>query len=284
MKFAIIGAAGYIAPRHMQAITENGGTIVAACDTSDSVGILDRYAPDCAFTQNSVEFFKDYLGDVDIVSVCSPNHYHVSHTRRALGAGCDVVLEKPLAVCGAEADALVAAAHDSGNKVYPVIQLRYHDEIQTLREQFLHAPLSVTADCEIDYSTYRGPWYDKSWKGKPAHSGGLLVNLGVHLFDLCMFVFGPFIHVVNAEIGQHEARGVFRCQKAIIRWRLSSREREPRRVFKIAGQNIDLSNQLLTLHKQVYSEVMRGRGFDLDDAAQALRVIDRVKEWGATQT
>lgn len=281
MRFAIIGAAGYIAPRHMKAIIENGGELVAACDVSDSVGVLDQFSRDCRFTTDPEEFFNN-LADVDLVTITSPNHLHFSHTRQALEAGCSVVLEKPAAVTGHEADNLVALAGKyPEQRVYPIVQLRYHDEIVALHENFKNAsPRDSPAVCEIDYATYRGPWYEKSWKGDEKKSGGLLMNLGVHLFDLCLYVFGPFIRVINAKIAPGEAVGTFRCQHAIVNWRLSSHERQPRRVFSIAGLRIDLSNQLLTLHKQVYSDVMKGWGFSIDDAAQAIRVIDIIKQSG----
>jgi UDP-N-acetyl-2-amino-2-deoxyglucuronate dehydrogenase len=261
----------------MQAIADVGGELVLACDTHDAVGVLDRFAPDCRFTCNPTRFFDD-LDDVDIVTVCTPNYLHVTHALMALNAGCDVVLEKPLSTCGTgmqSAETLVRGAKGLPHRIFPVVQLRYHDEIEALRQQ-----LQGTRDlqhCEIDYSTYRGPWYDRSWKGNPDLSGGLVMNLGVHLFDLCLHLFGPFIRVVRAEIGEREASGVLRCEKALIRWRLSSKDREPKREFRIAGQQIDLTNQFHVLHRRIYEEVLAGRGQPLESVAEAIHVIDQVR-------
>jgi len=277
MRFAILGAGGYIAPRHMQAITDTGGELVLACDTHDAVGVLDRFAPDCRFTCNPTRFFQD-LDDIDVVTICTPNYLHVTHALKALHEGCDVVLEKPLATCGTgslSAETLVRGAEDSPRRIFPVVQLRYHDEIVALRES-----LKDTRDlqhCEINYSTYRGPWYDRSWKGNSDLSGGLVMNLGVHLFDLCLHLFGPFIHIVRAEVGEREARGVFRCEKALIHWRLSSKDRAPKREFRVAGQQIDLTNQFHLLHRRIYEDLNAGRGQPLASAAEAIHVIDRVR-------
>jgi UDP-N-acetyl-2-amino-2-deoxyglucuronate dehydrogenase len=229
-------------------------------------------------------FFREGLANVDILIVCTPNCYHVTHTLQGLKAGCTIILEKPLACKGLglqSAASLLHHARSFKKRVYPVIQLRYHPEIVKLREkvrstkEFYH--------CEIDYATYRGDWYKKSWKGDERRSGGLLVNLGVHLFDLCCFVFGPFMHPIKAKIGQTHAHGSFRCERATVEWRLSTDDMETRRVFKVAGQEIDDSNRMGELHRRVYEEVLRGRGFDLDDAAQALHAIDSVKERAALQ-
>jgi UDP-N-acetyl-2-amino-2-deoxyglucuronate dehydrogenase len=277
MRFALIGAAGYIAPRHMDAIRHVGGELVSACDTHDSVGVLDSYAPSCRFTTNQDEFFGS-LDDVDTCVVCTPNCLHVIHALRALEAGCNVILEKPTAVRGtgpSSAEVLVERAKDYTGTVYPVVQLRSQPDIAALRDEVRST--REMYHVEIDYATYRGPWYAASWKGRQDQSGGLLVNLGIHLIDLCLYVFGPFIHSTKAKIAEDEASGMFRCERATVRWRLSTRDMETRRVFRVAGREIDLSNGMRELHRTMYHDVVRGVGWDLPDTAHALHAIDAIK-------
>ncbi len=285
-RFALIGAAGYIAERHARAISDVGGELVCACDTSDSVGYLDRVAPTCQFTLNSSEFFDDYLKRcrVDTVVVCTPNYLHPSHARSALDAGCNVILEKPLCVRGSglnSAEVLIAAVRDLPRRIFPVVQLRHHPDILALRSE-----VKASRDfyhCEIDYQSYRGHWYEKSWKGQENQSGGLLVNLGVHLFDLCIYVFGPFIHAGKTKLSRRpsgmvsSAEGTFRTERATIKWRLSIDHPEIKRVFSVAGQAIDVSNRMAELHREVYLEAMRNHAWDLDDVSLALHAIDRIK-------
>jgi UDP-N-acetyl-2-amino-2-deoxyglucuronate dehydrogenase len=279
-RFGLIGAAGYIAPRHARAIVDVGGELVCACDTSDSVGFLDSVARDCAFTCNPAEFFEDYLErfSVDTVAVCTPNFLHATHARSALDAGANVILEKPLCVRGSglnSAEGLIAAVRGLPRRIFPVVQLRHHPAILALRNEvkstreFYH--------CDIDYQTYRGDWYGKSWKGREPESGGLLVNLGVHLFDLCLYCFGPFLHASKTTIGERSAEGMFRTERATIKWRLSIEDGEARRVFSVAGNEIDVSNRMAELHREVYLQAMKNHAWDLDDVAMSLHAIDRIK-------
>lgn len=287
MRAALIGAAGYIAPRHVQALLDHGGELVLACDTHDSVGYLDALAPGCRFETNPARFFERLpeLG-VSHVIVCTPNYLHVTHARQALEAGCHVILEKPCATrgTGLQSAAVLADVARSvrGRAIYPIVQLRYDAGIQALREhvrgnrQLFHT--------EIDYQAYRGDWYRKSWKGRNGESGGLLVNLGVHLFDLCAYVFGPFIRAKETVVEldergvEEEARGIFRCERSTVAWRLSIRGPDSRRVFRVAGRELDLSNQIQVLHSAAYDRICVGERFELDDVSQALHAIDRIYE------
>lgn len=268
MRYAILGAAGYIAPRHMQAITDLGGEIVLACDISDSVGILDKYAPDCRFTCDPREFFA-LCQDVDVVSVCTPNYLHVQHAISALKAECDVVLEKPIATCAIQAEELIRRARHWPGTIYPVVQLRHH--------QGLPIDLQEGAwDVEIDYAVYRGDWYDRSWKGD-AESGGLLMNIGIHLFDLCLHLFGDATGVVASSISPRGASGIFTCERATVRWGLTRSADEPRRIFRAGDVEIDLSSRFARLHTEVYRHVMTGESWALGDVARAVGLVDEIK-------
>jgi UDP-N-acetyl-2-amino-2-deoxyglucuronate dehydrogenase len=285
MRFAIIGAAGYIAPRHVRAITDHGGELVLACDTHDSVGYLDAAAPGCLFDTNPTSFFER-LPDLGVthVAVCTPNYYHVTHAQQALEAGCDAILEKPCSTKGTglqSARVLEQIAKDHPERhIFPIVQLRYDPGILALRDhvrgcrRYFH--------CEIDYEAFRGDWYRKSWKGRKTASGGLLVNLGVHLFDLCCYVFGPFRYPQETAIEldedgrEEEATGVFRCERATVKWRLSIRGPDSRRIFRVAGREIDLSNRITALHSEAYDRIWAGERFELDDVSQALSAIDQI--------
>jgi len=285
-RYALIGAAGYIAPRHVRAIVAHGGELVIACDTHDAVGMLDVLAPACLFETDPTRFFEERLGElgVDRLVVCTPNYLHVTHARQGLDAGCDVILEKPLATRGhgmQSADVLLAIARARPhNRIFPIVQLRYDPGVLALREYVRNCRTHF--HCDIDYQAFRGDWYKRSWKGRMADSGGLLVNLGVHLVDLCCFLFGPFMYAretvveLDAENFEEEAHGSFSCARATVAWRLSLRGPDSRRVFRVAGRELDLSNRIAQLHSEAYDRICAGESWALDDCAQALDGIDRI--------
>jgi UDP-N-acetyl-2-amino-2-deoxyglucuronate dehydrogenase len=262
----------------MAAIEAAGGTIVAACDISDSAGILDSFSKDCRFTTNPGEFFKRHLYDVDCVVICTPNYLHCSHAIWALEKNCDVVLEKPIAVgwdtLAGGKKLLHESKRHSGN-IYPVLQLRYHPEVEQIK---MARPVCDVADVEIDYAVWRGDWYDRSWKGRERESGGLLLNLGIHLFDLCLYLWGDCSAIRSATRGPHEAHGRFRCARAEVRWRVCCKERKPHRVFRVDNTVLDMTAQIGQLHGRVYEEILAGRAFDITEAAKALQLIDKIKE------
>ena len=279
MRFAIIGAAGYIAPRHMQAIVETGHEIALACDTRDSVGVLDRWAPECTFVRDTKLFFEicreSEYPPIDAVVICTPNYMHVTHACQAMAAGCDVVLEKPLCVPGEndpDVGDLIKSAAEHGRIVYPVVQLRHH------REASLPVIGSRHRSVEIDYAVWRGPWYDCSWKADRNRSGGLLLNLGVHLFDLCNHLFGDLVEVCEAFGNDYQAQGVNRHQRATVTWRLRRDSRTPRRVFRIDGYEIDMTTAITKLHHAVYREVAQGHFWDLEDVARSIDVVKAIEE------
>lgn len=278
-KFGLIGAAGFIAPRHMDAINSIGGELITACDLSDSVGILDRYAPKCSFCTNPDEWFMDYLRHVDTIVVCTPNHLHGLHAQMGLNAGCNIILEKPISIRGegySSAESLCATMGKFRHVIYPVVQLRYHPNVVELKN-YISGNRGKVFHCQIDYTAYRGPWYQKSWKGDEEKSGGLLVNLGVHLVDLCCHMFGPFLHPIESHIGKEESHGIFRCEHATVSWKLATNDMNTRRVFKVAGQELDLSNGMKSLHRTFYEHVSSGDRFTLEDVSQSIHAIDRIK-------
>ena len=271
-RYAIIGAGGYIAPRHMAAIQSIGGQIVLACDESDSVGILDSFEDKqeslIQFTTSPNDFFQRLTDRVvDTVVVVTPNGQHTSHAVTALMAGCDVVVEKPLGICGEDADKFIQHAKDYQNTVYPVVQLRHHPHLGLLRDG--NHPL-----VQIDYGVYRGDWYHRSWKGNEISSGGLLMNLGVHLFDLCIHLWGEARAIDDVKITPTEASGVTIHEHADVEWSLACNQRPTRRVFKVNGHSLDMSSQIGKLHEAVYRDM---KPWPLEDVARAIHLIDRIK-------
>lgn len=271
-RFALIGAAGFVAPRHMEAIAAVGGDLVCALDPHDSVGILDKHFPDCEFFTQPERFERRLhaSADIDYVVVCSPNHLHDTHVRMGLYAGCNVICEKPLCLNPANLDAITAAEKASGKRVFVVLQLRLHPEVIRLR-QVIHlrqrdGDLSRPR-VSLDYCTPRGRWYGTSWKGDEAQSGGVLTNIGIHMFDALMYIFGD-----TAPLGRIQERstatvmGSLTLPQADIQWRLSTAGREARRLLQIDDQAIDLSAGFDAAHTRVYADILGGRGFGVAEA------------------
>lgn len=272
MRFALLGAAGYIAPRHMKAIAEVGGELVAACDPHDSVGILDRYSPDCAFFTET-ERFDRYLEKlrarnqgIDYLVVCTPNYLHDAHCRLGLRLGADVVCEKPVAVKPWNVDQLIEQESRYGKRIYSILQLRLHPA--------LTFKVSVDHQVVIDYRTPRGRWYASSWKGDDAKSGGVLMNIGVHLFDLVLSLFGPCtaFHVYD------RMNGMLELDKANVVWRLSTDAKErPLRRLIVDQRPVDLTTGFDDLHTESYRRILEGRGFGLNEAKPAITLIHEMK-------
>ena len=230
-RFAMIGAAGYIAPRHMKAIKELGGTLVAAYDTSDSVGIIDSISPDSEFF-TEFERFSHYIYQlqrneatkVDYISICSPNYLHLPHIVLSMKMGCDVICEKPLVLSEADLDEIRTVEKETGKRLYNILQLRLHDSVKTLKakiEQELALNPSKHYHCEIQYITSRGKWYQESWKGDLRKSGGVATNIGVHFFDLLYHLFGePTVNQKDFQ-GSHSSKGHLEFENATVDWFLS---------------------------------------------------------------
>lgn len=272
-RYGIIGAAGYIAPTHMAAIVAAGGEIVTACDLSDSVGVLDRYAPGATFCREPLQWYRSYLGDVDVVVVCSPSHLHRMHTWQALEAGCEIICEKPLAI----ADDRGWDVEDA-SRVTPVLQMRLHPDVIDHE-----GCTDLATDLAITYRVVRGPWYDESWKGLSRHSGGIVANIGSHLLDLCLCLLGPVERLTDIAISRRYAEGVMHHEwGGQSRWSLEIADwGEARRVMRMDGVEIDLSSGE-DLHAEMYRRYMSGRGYlpTYADAMATAELVARIRRAG----
>lgn len=300
-KFAMLGAAGFVAPRHMQAIGRVGGQLVAACDPYDGVGVLDRYFPECRFF-TEFERFDRHLeklrrrGEgVDYVSVCSPNYLHDAHCRLALRVGAHAICEKPLVISPWNLDQLVQLEQEHGRRVYTVLQLRLHRAAQQLK-QALAQQQGRRLDVTLTYVTRRGPWYAQSWKGDPARSGTLAMNIGIHFFDLLLWLFGEgrpaSAHPIEVhDRGERRVAGLLELPGARVRWLLSIDPKDLPAQARAAGHHafraldlgagappFDFSTGFEDLHDQVYADVLAGGGFGVEDARPSIELVHRLRQ------
>lgn len=285
--FALIGAAGYIAPRHMAAIKETGGELVAACDFSDSVGVLDRYFPDCEFF-TSPERFERYLSklnyyreSLDYLVVCTPNYLHDTHIRMGLNATMNIICEKPLVIKPKNAKFLLQMAADRSLKINVIQQLRLHPALKILQE--IDHSLFPKCQVMVNYVAPRGRWYHRSWKGDKEKSGGLAMNIGIHIFDLLISLFGPMVR--NRYIGTRTdtyCTGNLELEYANVDYLLSVNPAgKAKRELIIEPQNvngtfIDLSKGFENLHTKSYEEILAGRGFGPSDVLPALELVNNL--------
>ena len=287
-RFALIGAAGYVAPRHMDAIAANGYELVAALDPHDSVGIIDRYAPEAAFF-TEFERFDRHLEKlrregrgVNYVAVCSPNYLHDAHARFGLRLGADVICEKPLVLNARNARGLQEAEAAYGRRVWCVLQARLHAEAERLRTAL--ATATARHVVRIDYITPRGRWYDYSWKSDPEKSGGVATNIGIHLLDLVLAHFGEASRIEVRTRTPRTCAGTFTCARAAVEFRLSvdaadlPRGHEGRRrVFEVDGEAFDLSGGFDELHRETYRRLVAGEGFGIAAALPAIELAERIR-------
>ena len=297
MNFAMTGVAGFVAPRHLKAIKDTGNRLVAALDPHDAVGILDRYAFDVRFFTEA-ERFERHLEKlrrgsdaerVDYVSVCSPNFLHDAHIRMSLRTGANVICEKPLVINPWNLDGLEDLERESGRRVSTVLQLRLHPQLMTLRSQLATAKPKDLHDVSLKYVTARGSWYDVSWKGSDERSGGLVTNIGIHFFDLLLWLFGK---AGACEVHMREPRrmsGTLELERARVRWFLSAETSdlpfapEPGvkttfRSITVDGQEIEFSEGFTDLHTRVYQEVLAGRGFGIEDSRPSIELTHRIRQ------
>lgn len=287
--FIVIGAAGYIAPRHLQAIKETGNNLIAALDKSDSVGILDRYFPDTAFF-TEFERFDRYINKqqqkgvaIDYVTICSPNYLHDAHIRFGLRLGADVICEKPMVLSPWNLAALSEVEMVTGKKVFTILQLRLHPDLIKLKRQIESASLDKVFDVEVTYLTARGKWYYASWKGEEAKSGGIATNIGIHFFDLLHWLFGTVKTNIVHSYSHDRASGYLELSRARVVWFLSINDEilakkygknGPRmhRSIKIDGSEIEFSSNFTDLHVDSYREIMQGNGFGIDVANCSVQI------------
>lgn len=271
----MLGAAGYIAPRHMEAIKHVGGDLIAACDPHDSVGILDRYFPDCLYFRE-FERFDRYLGMepgmVDYLVVCSPNYLHDAHAAFGLRIGADVILEKPVSVRVHNIDRLIELERSTSGRVWSILQLRHSLTVQELRSKYSSGKHNVV----VNYYTPRGEWYLYSWKGDIQKSGWIVTNIGVHLFDILIHIFGDCKKAILRGGNSEYAYGQLYLERAEVHWDLSTlKDRRPTRRIKVDDSlPIDLSNGFTNLHTISYEHIMKKEGFRLTDARPAIEVSE----------
>ena len=295
MNFALIGAAGYIAPRHMKAIKDTGNNLVAALDPFDSVGIIDSYFPDADFFMESERFDRhlDKLrrlkqNKVDFVSICSPNFLHDSHIRLALRNDAHAICEKPIVLNPWNIEALKQIERENAKKIYTILQLRLHPNIIKLKKEIEESPADKIFDIDLTYITSRGMWYHYSWKGDEAKSGGVATNIGVHFFDMLTWIFGDikenFVHISRKD----KAAGFLQLQKARVRWFLSldyddipeEVRKEGKRTFRsilVSGKEVEFSEGFTELHTHSYQEILNGNGFGLDDARNSVQIVHELR-------
>lgn len=291
--FALIGAAGFIAPRHLKAIKETGNNLIAAVDKFDSVGIMDSYFPDCHFFteferfDRHIEKIKLKGTSLDYVSVCSPNYLHDAHIRFGLRQGATVICEKPIVLNPWNIDALLEKEKETGHRVYTILQLRLHPSIIALRDQVAAKP-TVFREMDLRYITSRGRWYHTSWKGEVSKSGGIATNIGVHFFDMLCWVFGD---VKDIEVLLHTsdtAEGVLHFEHARVKWFLSINESTipeevraaGKRTFRkitIDGDAFEFSEGFTDLHTRSYEEILKGKGFGLEDTRKSIEIVSAIR-------
>lgn len=299
--FAIIGVGGYIAPRHLKAIKETGNTLVAAMDVNDSVGILDRFFPEVPFF-TEFERFDRYAEKIrrhvvekriDYVTVCSPNYLHDAHIRFALRIGAHAICEKPLVLNPWNLDALRELEEESGRRVYTILQLRVHPSLVALRDSLAQESSTEKHDVVLTYITSRGPWYMSSWKGNLERSGGVATNIGIHFFDLLIWLFGT---VESSEVHYADNRktgGYIELERARVRWFLSiDRNDLPDtatecglstfRSITVDGKEVEFSEGFTDLHTVVYQETLEGRGFGIEDARSSIILAHQIRNAQST--
>jgi len=292
--FAVIGVGGYIAPRHLRAIRDTGNYLVAAVDPKDSVGVLDQYSFDVKFF-TEIERFDRHLeklrrgpqeGRIHYVSICSPNYLHDSHCRLGLRAGAEVICEKPLVINPWNFDALEELEVETKHHIHTILQLRVHPELIKLRESLQQS--SSMHDVELTYITSRGPWYQVSWKGQHDKSGGVATYIGVHLFDLLLWLFGPVGGIKVYHADDSRMSGFIELEKARVKWFLSvdkndlpasakAANKTTYRSITVDGQEIEFSEGFTDLHTRVYEETLAGRGFGIADARPSINLTYAIR-------
>jgi len=292
--FILIGAAGYIAPRHMKAIKETGNNLIAAYDPYDGVGVMDSHFPQAHFFteferfDRHIEKIKRAGTKIDYVSICSPNYLHDSHIRYGLRIGADVICEKPLVLNPWNVDALIELEEEYDNKVHTILQLRHHEAIMELKEKIANGPADKVYDIDLTYITSRGNWYYTSWKGNEEKSGGIASNIGVHFFDMLQWIFGPMKNATVDIKTKDTNSGTLTFKQANVKWYLSiNAENLPQkakdqglptyRTLSIEGENIEFSKGFTNLHTISYQKILTGAGYGLADAKSSVEIVSKIR-------
>ena len=301
--FALIGVAGYIAPRHMKAIKDTGNNLAAALDLNDSVGVIDSYFPEANFFREYERFDRHIdkcrraggIKNINYISICSPNYLHDSHIRFALRSGTDAICEKPVVLNPWNIDSLVEIEAETGQSINTILQLRVHPSIISLRDKIRAQSSNTKHEVDLTYVTSRGKWYNQSWKGDLAKSGGIATNIGIHFFDMLGFLFGArqdsFVHLNEPQ----KASGYLEFQHARVRWFMSLEvsdvpahlRAEGQRTFRsitVDGEELEFSGGFAELHTKSYEEILAGRGFGLEDNRGAVEAVASIRNAKITTT
>lgn len=292
--FALIGAAGYIAPRHLRAIKDTNNNLIAALDKFDSVGVMDSYFPNADFFveferfDRHIEKLKRNGVRLDYLSICTPNYLHDAHIRMALRSGADALCEKPLVLNPWNVDALQNIERESGQKINTILQLRLHPSIIALKKKIETENRSTKYDVDLTYITSRGRWYDISWKGDESKSGGIATNIGIHFYDMLSWIFGNVqsnqVHLKE----KNKSAGYLEFEKARVRWFLSIDENDLPNEIKKQGQrtfrtitinddDLEFSSGFTDLHTLSYQEILRGNSFGLEDARGSVEIVHKIR-------
>jgi UDP-N-acetyl-2-amino-2-deoxyglucuronate dehydrogenase len=298
--FALIGAAGYIAPRHLKAIKDTNNNLIAALDKFDSVGIMDSYFPNADFFveferfDRHIEKLKRQKNiHLDYVSICTPNYLHDAHIRMALRRDSHAICEKPLVLNPWNIDALIGIEKETARKVYTILQLRLHPSIIALKNKVEQGPKNKIYDVDLTYLTSRGHWYYTSWKGDISKSGGIASNIGVHFYDMLSWIFGTVKENIVHLNSHDRAAGYIEFEKARVRWFLSIdyniipqevRDKGQRtfRSITIDGDEIEFSGGFTELHTESYQDILNGKGFGLSDARQSIEIVQKIRNASLT--
>lgn len=293
--FALIGAGGYIAPRHLKAIKETGNNLVVAMDVNDSVGIMDSHFPDAEFF-TEFEEFEAFVEDqalvgnkLDYVSICSPNYLHAPHIKYALKNGIDVICEKPLVLNSNDLNTLSAYEKKYNAKVNSILQLRLHPSIIALRDKVQSAPKGKVFDVDLTYLTSRGKWYLKSWKGLDEKSGGVATNIGVHFYDMLHFIFGKVTHNEVHYRDEKTSSGYLEYERARVKWFLSidsnnlpenavQGEKLTYRSITIENEELEFSGGFTDLHTQSYQRILNGEGYGVEENRVAIETVEVIRK------
>jgi UDP-N-acetyl-2-amino-2-deoxyglucuronate dehydrogenase len=292
--FALIGAAGYIAPRHLKAIKETNNTLIAALDKFDSVGMMDSYFPNADFFveferfDRHIEKLRRNGTQLDYVSICTPNYLHDAHIRMALRSGADAICEKPLVLNPWNVDALLDIEKESGKKIHTILQLRLHPSIIALKKKIDAGSSDTKYDVDLTYITSRGKWYDISWKGDESKSGGIATNIGIHFFDMLAWLFGDVQENIVHLREKDKSAGYLEFKKARVRWFLSIDENSlPKRIQEIGQrtyrsitintEELEFSTGFTELHTESYKQILKGEGFGLNDAKESIKIAQKIR-------
>jgi len=284
MNFGLIGAAGYVAPRHMQAIKDTGNDLRVAFDPHDSVGILDKYFPECKFFTEVERFDRHIVKNesLDYMTVCSPNYLHEAHCKLGMRLGMNVICEKPLTTTPDNISQLEDVSHQMSKQIYTILQLRLHPSIKILKKMI---DKNHYYKVDLNYVTPRGPWYFHSWKGKEGQSGGIETNIGIHFFDMLIWLFGPYERFELIHRSDRMSEGILYLKLAEVTWFLSLNKMDlphksmtAYRSMRVDDEPIRFDNVFSDLHTESYKEILAGNGFGIKESYESIKLVSEIRE------